>query len=118
MPDAGCMWRHCDRSARIAVSALRPGVGLELHGTFCVPHAALSSRALRAQAGAEVWLDWARMVHDARSQRDAGHRDEAREAGTARTRRRRRGERGEHGPQGGPRWHGRGGPADPLEWAT
>ncbi|HSK97858.1 MAG TPA: hypothetical protein VK891_14645 [Euzebyales bacterium] len=108
------MWQLCDRSARITVSVLRPGAGLGLHGTFCVPHAALSARALRADVTVEVWLDWVRSVHDAPAGRDVGRDDEIRQPGATRT----AGRRGDRGPHGGPRWRGRGGPADPFELAT
>lgn len=103
MADAGCMWGQCNRSSMLAVSVARPGRGRSLRGAFCVPHAALASRTLRADSEIEVWLDWARSVDDERA-RPALHY-------SPRIVRR---ESGRHGASGVPRLRRGAGEADPL----
>jgi hypothetical protein len=61
-----CMWAHCDRPARINVAVHRRTSKSFAHGTFCVPHSVLTSRA-QTQAGVEVWFDWVRAGRDRES---------------------------------------------------
>lgn len=112
MTDAICMWEQCDRSSQVAVSVGRPENDRSVHGAFCVPHAGLTSRALRAESETEVWLDWVRSVGDvvvdlnsARISLHHSPRSVRREAGR-------------HAPRGEPRIRGDAGNADPLERAT
>jgi len=103
MAEAGCVWEQCDRSSMLVVSVGRPGRDRSLHGAFCVPHAALASRTLRADSEAEVWLDWVRSVDGERA-RPALHY-------SPRIVRR---ESGRHSASGGPRLRRGAGDADPL----
>jgi hypothetical protein len=54
-----CIWEHCDRPARISVAVGQGTCEASTHGTFCVPHSVLTSRALH-ESGARVWFDWVR----------------------------------------------------------
>lgn len=99
------MWEQCDRSSMLAVAVGRPGRQRSLHGAFCVPHAALASRTLRAESEVEVevWLDWVRSVEGERT-RPALHY-------SPRIVRR---ESGRHSASGVPRLRRGAGEADPL----
>lgn len=59
-----CMWEQCDRPAQIRVAVRKRLRGALAHGAFCLPHSALTSRALHHRSGAEVWFDWLRDDHD------------------------------------------------------
>ena len=97
------MWEQCDRSSTLAVAVGRPGNERSLHGAFCVPHAALTSRTLRAEPEVEVWLDWVRSVEGERT-RPSPHY-------SPRIVRR---ESGRHSASGVPRLRRGAGEADPL----
>jgi hypothetical protein len=108
MTAAMCMWGQCDRPAQVRIVVRERTRGALAHGAFCVPHSALTSRALHQKSGAEVWFDWLRGDHDLDCACDpldlsmlpAGDYGAGRFGGEPRL-------RGFEGPE----------EADPLEWA-
>jgi hypothetical protein len=55
-----CDWTRCAAPARLDVLLGQSFAGAERLGSFCVPHASLTSIDMQDQAGEPTWYDWHR----------------------------------------------------------